>query len=147
MAKGKIVEFEKRMDKLMKAIGSVGGDKRNKEFSNFVQNHVQEIAFDFIDVITSVVKSGIQRIIDAVDDFISDRLCPIKEKIYQWIDDVIVSTIETIMSAIHKLLNRLNDIQGGDWNGIIDHVLDMVEEKLNNIFEDLRQLIKDKLSR
>jgi len=145
--KEKFVEFEEKMELLMKSIRGVRGDKKSNKWLKFVQDRIQEIVLDFIDAITSVVKSGIQSIIDAVDEFISDRLCPIKEKIYQWIDDVILSTIENIMSVIQKILNRLNNIEGGDWNGIIDHVLDMVEEKLNNIFEDLRQRIKDKIAK
>jgi len=114
--------------------------------SDVIKFHIRDHVLGLIDTVVEQVTTVIQGVIETVDSLVSDILQPIKEKIFKWLDDVIVSVIETVMTGLQKVLNRLNQIEGSDWDGIVDYILDSAQQRLDDAFEDLRKLIKDKIS-
>merc|ERR1712038_2238548 len=104
-------------------------------------------ALEFLmDKVMTEVTSAVRGIIETIDAWISDKFCPFKEKVYQWLDDVILSTVENIMQTIEKVLKLMHLVDNGEaWDTLVDHVTDVAKQKVNDMVEDLRQGIKDKI--
>merc|ERR1712150_404636 len=111
-----------------------------------VQEEIEKLVLELIDIIMSEMTAVIRGIIEKVDAFISDKFCPFKEKVFQWLDDVIVSTIDNILSVLENVLNLLNRIEENRWDDVIDHIMDMAKGKLSDMLQGVRQHIKDRLS-
>jgi len=149
-----VTEFMSKVDAIIQTakdirqgIADAAGDKDALEFvMEKVQAEIEKLVLELIDRIMKEVTVVIRGIIEKVDTFLSDKFCPFKEKVFQWLDDVIVSTIDNVLGVLEKALNLLDRIEEGRWDDVIDKVMDIAKGKLNDMFKDLRQHIKDKIA-
>merc|ERR1712241_127046 len=102
-------------------------------------------ALELIDRLFKEITAVVRDIINKIDQFLDDKFFPFKEQVFQWLDDVIVATIDSTLEILQKILNLLNRIEEGRWDDVVDHVMDIAKTKLADAFAELRQNIKDKL--
>jgi len=153
-AKTIITEFQDKVNlviqtatDLRKQIQDVAGDQDALDFiMEKVQQEIEKLVLELIDRLMKEVTSVVRGIIEKVDAFISDKFCPFKEKVFKWLDDVIVSTVDNILSVLGKVLKLLNIIEEDRWDDVIDHIIDIAKGKLTDMLQDVRQHIKDKLA-
>lgn len=153
-AKSIVTEFKAKIELIIQTakdirqnIQEAAGEQGSLEFvMEKVQAEIEKLVLELIDILVKEVTVVIRGIIDKVDAFISDKFCPFKEQVFQWLDDIIVSTIDNILGVIEKALKLLDRIEEGRWDDVIDHVMDIAKGKLNDMFKDIRQHIKDKIS-
>lgn len=153
-AKTIVTEFQDKVNMIIqtasdlrKQIEDAAGDQDALDFiMGKVQEEIEKLVLELIDIIMSEMTAVIRGIIEKVDAFISDKFCPFKEKVFQWLDDVIVSTIDNILSVLENVLNLLNRIEENRWDDVIDHIMDMAKGKLSDMLQGVRQHIKDRLS-
>merc|ERR1711931_450188 len=99
---------------------------------------LQEIAEaigNLIDCVMDIIKTCIQeKCVETVVNELLEGWDSIKEKIFEWIDQLITGIIDSIMSVLRAVLEKLNDIEGKDWDGFIEEVMAAIKEKLDAAF-------------
>merc|ERR1712004_70776 len=152
-AKTIVTDFQDKVNLVIQAakdlkeqIEEAAGDQDALDFiMGKIQAEIEKLVLELIDRLFKEITTVVRDIITKIDQFLDDKFFPFKEKVFQWLDDVIVATIDSTLEILQKILNLLNRIEEGRWDDLVDHVMDIAKGKLADAFADLRQMIKDKI--